>query len=507
MGSLLEALRQAQLSLSTPIVTLGALVAFLFLRRVVPAERRRRGRVPVFALFFSLLLQTAAWPAHVYGSTALSELVDLFATLTLAYGLTQLAGVIVIDLALGALGLRIPAILRDLLQAAAFGVSVFGLLRNAGVNLLSLLTTSAVLTAVIGLALQDTIANLFSGLALQLDRTLGVGDWIQVGERIGRIDQIKWRSTSIFTRDGDYVILPNSFFLKGEVMNFSKPTGQHRVWIKIGFAYRHPPNEVKKVLVDALRGTPKILTSPEPDVMVLDFAPSAVQYGLRFWIDDYEAQIRIEGEVRTRIWYAARRAGLEIPFPVQTVHLTRPTQDDARKADEREFLERLGALSRVDLFQTLDDHDVELLAQGMRRVHFAVGERIIQQGEPGDSLYLVQHGKVGVKLGVDGHEKEVATLGDGDFFGEMSLVTGEPRTATVEAKSDAVCWEVPHRAFERLLESKPQVAEDVTAILGKRQIALDGQREGISAEAASLRVSETQTRLLEKMRDFFHLGS
>lgn len=503
---MLDTLRHAQLSWDEAFVTLAALVAFLFLRRLVPPEQRKRGKAPILLLFLSFLLRLSTWPAHLYGTSAALATVELLSTVALAYGLTQLAGLILVDLFFGRLlGIRMPSIVRDLLQAGAFLVSMMGIMRGAGVNLLSLLTTSAVLTAVVGLALQDTIANLFSGLALQIDRTLGVGDWIQVGNRIGRIDAIKWRSTSIFTKDGDYVILPNSSFLKGEVMNFSKPTGSHRVWCNVGFAYRHPPNEVKRVLLDAIRGTPKVLETPPPDVVLLEFADSAVRYALRYWIDDYAAQVNIEGEVRTRVWYAANRAGLEIPYPIRTLYMNEVNADGVRREDEREFLERLGALSRVDLFQGLDDGDVELLAQGMKRMQFAVGERIIRQGEPGDSLYLVQHGEVGVKLAVDGAEKEVATLKTGDFFGEMSLVTGEPRTATVEAKSDAICWEVPHRAMERLLSTKPQVAGDVSAVLGMRQATLEGQREGLSAEAAARRASETQSRLLERMKNFFHL--
>src|SRR5262249_17532367 len=143
--------------------------------------------------------------------------------------------------------------------------------RRSGVNLLSLVTTSAVLTAVIGLSLQNTIANMFAGLSLQLDHTLNVGDWIQMANWIGRITHIKWRSTFIVTRDGNNVILPNSELLRQEVLNFSKPTGVHRSTVKVSFAYRHPPREVARVLVDALRGLTDILPDPAPDCLPVEF--------------------------------------------------------------------------------------------------------------------------------------------------------------------------------------------------------------------------------------------
>lgn len=502
---MLETLQHQHISWTIVIVTLAAMFGFLFLQRLLP-EHRRRGRAPFLLLILSLILRVAAWQTlQLGGSDAAAGVLNLLATLALAYGLTQLAGLILIDLMLGVLGVRIPAILRDLLQAIAFVISVMGVLRQSGVNLLGLVTTSAVLTAVIGLALQDTIANLFSGIALQLDRTIGVGDWIKVGDRVGRIDRVKLRSTSIVTKDGDYVIVPNSSFLKGEVHNFSKPTGSHRMWCSVGFAYRHPPNDVKKMLLGAIAGAPGVLVQPPPDVVLTEFGDSAVVYALRYWIADFENDAPIDGEVRTRIWYAAQRHGIEIPFPIRTVLLTQ-TGGDKGNADEREFLDRLGALAKIDLFATLDDADVELLAQGMKKVRFAVGERIIRQGEPGDSLYLVQEGEVGVLLAVDGAEREVATLRAGDFFGEMSLMTGDPRTATVAAKVDSTCFVVDHRSFQRLLEAKPKVAEDITTILSTRQSTLEGQREGISADAASRRAAEMQRGLLTRMKQFFSLG-
>ena len=182
----------------------------------------------------------------------------------------------------------------------------------------SLVTTSAVLTAVIGLALQSTIANVFAGLALHTDRTLGIGDWVQAGAMIGRINEIKWRSTSLWTEDGDYLTVPNSRLLDAEVQNLSRPDDVHRMWVKVGFHYRHPPNEVKRILREALRRAPGVRVEPAPDCILLDFADSAILYALRYWISDFAHHAVIESEVRTRIWYAARRGGLEIPFPIRT---------------------------------------------------------------------------------------------------------------------------------------------------------------------------------------------
>jgi small-conductance mechanosensitive channel len=234
-------------------------------------------------------------------------------------GLTGLVGLIVFDFLLDRLHIRVPLILRDLIHLSIIVLITLTILYQRGFDPLSLVTTSAVLTAVIGLALQSTISNVFAGLALHTDRTVGIGDWVQAGNMVGRIQEIKWRSTSLWTEDGDLVIVPNSRLLDAEVQNLSRPNDVHRMWVKVGFHYRHPPNEVKRILLDAVRGTPGVRPEPAPDCVLLDFADSALTYALRYWISDFAHHTAIESEVRTRIWYAARRGGLEIPFPIRTI--------------------------------------------------------------------------------------------------------------------------------------------------------------------------------------------
>jgi CRP-like cAMP-binding protein len=249
-----------------------------------------------------------------------------------------------------------------------------------------------------------------------------------------------------------------------------------------------------------------VLANPPADVVVDEFGDSAVVYGLRYWINDIAREDVIEGEVRTRVWYAAQRARLEIPFPIRSVYMTHVTDEQLTREQELEFLERVAALSRIDLFAPLEEHDRETLAKGMRHVSFARGEEIIRQGEPGDSLYLIHEGEVSVRLNVEGVEREVATLDAGKFFGEMSLLTGEPRRATCSAKNDVQCYVVDQRAFRLILDAKPSIAEEISSLLGTRQMALEGEREGLSAEVRARRAADASSRVLSKIRDFFHLG-
>ena len=451
----------------------------------------------------SAMLSVAAAFAGAAGLTATSNLFLLLAGLCFALGLTGVAGMLVFDIALARTQATVPSILRDLIQGIAFFMVAFTVLRQSGVDLLSLLTTSAVLTAVVGLALQNTIANVFAGVALQLDRTLGVGDWIDVGGRVGRIAEINWRSTSIRTKDGDTVIIPNGQLLSQEVTGLCKPGGARRMWLRAPFHYRHPPNQVRQTALEVVRDVPGVLDKPAPSCFPVEFGESAIVYALRYWIADVAEDSAIDGELRARFWYAAQRAGLEMPYPVRTLLISAPSE--AAASDAREHGERLAALACIDVLSPLDAADRQSLAGDMCKVQFARGEQIIRQGDPGDSLYFIQSGEVEISMTMDGARREVATLGPGKVFGEMSLVTGEPRRTTCTAKSDVVCYVVDHGAFQSILDARPKIAEDVSALLASRQLVLDGTREELSAEVRARRQEEARLSLLGRIRGFFRL--
>jgi small-conductance mechanosensitive channel len=299
--------------------TLLTIVLLLVLRRLLPTEQRKRGTVTLFFLWFAFGFGLSATAALKMGAYTLWGVLSFLDLLSLVCGVTGLASLVVFDLILPRLRVRVPSLVRDLISLSVVVLIVLTILYQRGLDPLSLVTTSAVLTAVFGLALQSTIANVFAGLALHTDRTVGIGDWVQAGSMIGRIDEIKWRSTSLRTEDGDLVIMPNSQLLDAEVQNLSRPDAVHRMWVKVGFHYRHPPNEVKRVLLEAIRDTPGVRPTPAPDCILFDFADSAITYALRYWISDFTHHTAIESEVRTRIWYAARRSELEIPFPIRTI--------------------------------------------------------------------------------------------------------------------------------------------------------------------------------------------
>jgi small-conductance mechanosensitive channel/CRP-like cAMP-binding protein len=483
--------------------TVGALLAVLALRRLVRIDDRQQGGATVVLLGTGLLLGLVrllfvSTGAHM--STA-GRVLTVLTTFFVALGAVNTAVLFVFELLPARTRVRPPAILRDLVQMLAFVLILFGSLSQSGLaNFVSLITTSAVLTAVVGLALQNTIANLFAGIILHVDGALGVGDWVQLGTRVGRITHIRWRSTILRTTDGDNVIVPNGQFTSQDVYNYSRPTTKHRVSVRVGFGYQHPPNEVRQVLVAAARGASGVASEPAPDAFPIEFGDNGLIYVLRFWVDEFPRGPETEGEVRSRIWYAARRAGLEIPFPTRNVHLTN-VGEPARP--DLDLGQRLAALRRIDLLAGLEAADLEQLARGLRRVRFAGGEPILRQGEPGDSLFIIAEGDVVVSLGQGGINQSVTTLGPGQFFGEMSLLTGEPRSATCSARTDVVAYIVDHDTFRKLLADRPQLAEHLSTMLATRQAALEKKGGELSARAAA--AAEHRSRLLARIKNFFDL--
>ena len=479
-----------------------ALLATLLLTYLLPPRRRHAGGLVRLVLALAVGLALAAAGAATTAMDVPGRLLHLGAILALVCGLVGLAGLILFDLILPTLRVDVPSILRDVLQLAVVAVVVMACLRLAGLDVLPLVTTSAVLTAVIGLALQAPIANVFGGLALQLDRTLGQGDWIEAGTRSGRIVEIGWRSTRLITKDGDTLFVPNSQLLSGEVLNLSQPTGAHRVAVQVSVHDRHPPGTVRRRLVDAIRDVPGVLEYPPPDCVIADFGEAAVVYAVRYWIAEFERDVAIAGEVRARLWYATRRAGLEAPPPRALV--SRRVEPSAATAEPREDPgDRLARLRAIELLSPLDDAALDRLAGRMRRLDFTAGEPIVRQGEPGESLYLVHEGEVGVRVQVDGSTAEVATLGPGQIFGEMALVTGEPRNASCTARTEVSCYVIDRAAFESLLAERPEIAEHVSATLAARQAALEAEREGLSAAAYARREADQRSRLRTRIRDLF----
>lgn len=401
--------------------------------------------------------------------------------------------------------IHIPRLVIDMINFVILAIVAVAILNGIfGVKLTAFLVTSTVLSAVIGLSLQDILGNLFAGLALQMERPYKVGEWIGVGGEEGRIVQMNWRTLTIRTRSGDHVTIPNATISKEIVTNFMKPDRLHMCRIKIGMAYSHKPGEVKSVIGDVFSMTDGVLKAPRPQIFLDEFDDYAINYDLRFWIRDYAGKPQIENEVRSRIWYALFRAGMAVPFPVRevTVRTVPEDQESRMKSLQREEVTR--ELRNLEIFNPLSDDQIIGLAKSTRKYLYSESEVLVRQGDSGDSLLIISSGGVEVVVADGfGRDAHVAYLGPGDYFGEMSLLTGEPRSASVIATKETEVIVVEKGGLGELLETESSILEPMSEMLEQRLASLSSSISDREAEEELLKQPVRKEHLLNRIRDFF----
>jgi small-conductance mechanosensitive channel len=426
----------------------------------------------------------------------------------LGYTAFKLVEVLVLDLLpMGRDALPRPAILRDIMAALVAALIVVVLLRSTfGVDVTALVATSAALSIILGLALQETLSNLFAGLALMIDRPFDPGDWVRIDQHIGCVKEISWRAVKIqLLRQEDYLIIPNSVIGKTQIVNISQPTPIHGHEVTVGVVYGEPPNRVRQVLREAALEVPRVLREPAPRVELARFEGYSVLYRLTFWIADFASLRDIEGEVLAHTWYALRRHGIRIPFPITDLYWHNAARLSAEERRDRRA--RLAGLLRgVDFLEALTAEELERLADDATVAPYPVGLAVFQQGEPGDSLFVIVAGQVEVMARPEagGPERSLATLGTGDYFGELSLLTGAPRSATVRAVRDTQLLVITKEALRPILVVDPSAAERLSRTLARRQEEQRQALEQSGAGAASPEGAEALS-LLGAIRGFFGL--
>jgi small-conductance mechanosensitive channel len=496
-------------------LVLGFVVAALALSALIPTERRRI-RVATLLFLLAVVGFFVAASLLYYGSDADKSTayrwVRWAALFIQCVAIINLSSVVVFDVLLGAVHLKPPRILRDLLIAFTYIIVAITLLSRSGVDLTGIVATSAVITAVVGFSLQDTLGNVMGGMALQMERTIGVGDWIRVDQQEGQVVEIRWRQTSIETRNWDTVVIPNSVLMKGNVLLLGRRLGaprQHRQWVYFNVDFRYAPTDVVETVETALRAEPieNVAGEPSPHCLVQDFKESYISYAARYWLTDLALTDPTDSVVRSRIYFALRRAGIPLSIPAQSLFITEDDEHRRQRKRDEEIDQRVEALGQVELFHTLTEEERRALADRLIVAPFVRGEAMTRQGAEAHWLYIMTEGDAEVRVAIDGNlSKKVATLHAGDFFGEMGLMTGEPRTATVVAQTNAECYRLDKKSFQDILQRRPEIAEDISHILARRRVELEGVREGLNEEAKLKRMSRTQGDLLRRIRDFFTLN-
>ena len=471
------------------IVGFFLLLTSLGLRRAT-INRHIRGRLLLSAVLFGVFtLVSIALNAYTLPDDTRLLFIDLN-PLVMVFAIINLVLALVLNpLRADRLPDRFPAIVQDTLLILLFGLVATLILRDR------ILATTAVGAVVIGFALQDTLGNLFAGLAIQIDRPYRVGDWVTIGELEGSVSEITWRATKLVTKAGNFVVVPNSVMAKDPITNYSVPTRQMRLQVEVGTSYDVPPNVVKSVITEALKNASELSKTRPAEVRIADFGASAMVYRVWFWVDDYDPDDRAQDQVRSYIYYALKRNNITIPYPIQV-------EMDAEEGGVVPVRTTVDAdtLASAAFFSPLAAEERAALLAVARPVQYASGEAIVRQGQDAKSLFVVVRGEASVTLA--GTSGEVARLRKGDVFGEMSLLTGEARTATVTAATDCDLIEIDAEGFRSVVMANPSVLDHVASVTASRREGLDRHRESHATIASA---TETRQTLLKRVRQFLRL--
>jgi small-conductance mechanosensitive channel/CRP-like cAMP-binding protein len=474
---------------SSIIVGIALLLVTLALRGA-SVNRLVRSRLLTSSLLFGTYAAAAALAAYGPLPPEVAQQIRSFNPLLIAFGLATLIVVVAINpWREDRLPDRFPTIVQDALVIALFAIVATLFMQE------KVLATTAVGAVVIGFALQDTLGNLFSGLAIQIEKPFRVGHWVTIAGTDGLVSEVTWRATKIRTKAGNFVVVPNSVVAKETITNYSEPTHDTRIEVEVGASYDTPPNDVKAVIAQALRDEPLLVSSREPEILINDFAASAITYRVRVWTTDFAADMRVRDRVRSHIYYAFRRHGISIPYPIQVQIEQEPrpvvAADDGARARLIDGVEVLGSLS--------DEQRAQLVASSHAMLYEA-GQAIVREGDPGASMFIVRRGEAVVTVG--GADGELARHREGGFFGEMSLLTGDPRTATVTAVTDCELIEIGAEAFRRVVLADAAVVERVTAAVATRRAELDQHR---AARPTGSAVVEAPATLAARVRRFLRI--
>ncbi len=378
----------------------------------------------------------------------------------------------------------IPSLIRNILYVLLIAGALLVVAKSILIyDISTALASTALLTAVIGFALQGVLGNLLAGMSMHIVRSTVPGDWVAVGEVEGEVVETNWRETRLRTVGGHLLVVPNSKVAESVIHNMTHPTPLRRISVAVGASYSDAPAEVIAALEASALGVPEAAREPRPNAVLTEYKDFGINYELRFWTNRYFDRAKLISDVQCRIWYQFKRQGIEIPFPMSdkllndfmaVVYQQRTMQPDDTVVEghlaelrQSDFCRRL--LLDAQGLPLVDDESLRPVVRMMRRVQYTRGEVLFGQGEVGETAYVLVKGTVNGRVEFDAdvppHTFSVQT---GALLGEMSLVTGLPRTATLHAADEVELLEIPKAAFVQLLGVRADIPDKLAELVSQR---------------------------------------
>ena len=501
------------LSPEAPIATLA--VGLLLLVLLGPLKALRRSLINTSVFFIACLLgDLLAGLIFSSGLTAKAAAGWLRQLAVFGEGLAviRFAGLAFFNVALPRIRIRISGILADILVIIGYVGWAFFRLSLAGVELSHLVTTSAIITAVLAISMQDTLGNLLGGLALQMDNSLEIGDWIKIDDLSGLVTDIQWRYTALLTRNGEKVVVPNSQLMKGRYYVLCDKHAELPLWrrsIEFNVDLAVPPGRVIQLVeTDVAAATiANVAAQPAPSCVLLSFGPGYAHYVLRYWLENPQLDDPTDSDVRVHILATLQRNGIRLATDDHTIHLVEEGAAHQEAVQNREMKRRLQAINAIKLFKMLSDAERSQLAQQLVNAPFARGDIITRQGAVAHWLYIIVNGESEAWWQPpQGPRRLLEKRGPGSVFGEIGLMTGAPRRATVIASTDVEAYRLDKAAFQQIIRQRPELADSMSEILERRLQRFAELEQGYAQGQNELATSTPGSAAIgRKIREFFGL--
>lgn len=399
----------------------------------------------------------------------------------------------------------VPKLLKDITSVAvwaAIGIAALSMVLNVSVT--GLVTASGIVIAVIGFALRGMIADIFTGIALGVERPVETGDWIELDNgKVGRVVEMNWRATRLVTNDEVMVVIPNSYLASTPFTNFHAPEKFWRDRFRITMGHDVPAHEAERILLSAVNQVSESADIPRPsDVLLHDYNENGVVWEVRYWVPEFARMPTLRNQVMRNALRNLELSGVRIPR--NRVEIISATHPMARRDLAREDR---GLLKSMQLLEGLEDEELEQLREGLVPHVYPRDIPIVREGDAGSSMFVVKEGCLEVRIRNEAGENVlVATQVAGMFFGDASLLTGEPRSATVTPVVDSLVLEIRKEDMAVLIERRPEMVDYMSTVLAERQLRNDEKlRDSSRAEQEEHHATLTE-RIEASIARFFSLG-
>ncbi len=460
------------------VVVTGAAVLTLVLTQV---GLSRDVNSPDFVSAVALIL-TAAY------------LIDRATNLFIWQGLSRRAGAVV------------PEIIRTLISAVIYIGGVYVIIAVVYARpVTGLVISSTVMIGILGLALQPVLGDIIAGVSLTIHRPFKVGDWIELEDgAMGKVITTDWRATRILTRHNTVHIIPNGQLSNATIHNYDEPNEAYGFWFQVPVSGTISPKLVVQLLLEAAIKSPSVLDHPAPIARIWDAQEMPVRYLVTVHCREYLAHFNAKSEVLQNAWQLFDRAGFSFAARAMEAELRRGEPAHGSEPQAEEILDEIKLLSPLTRAERQHLVDVGIIRM------FAADEAIVVQDDRGDSAFIILAGMVRVHLTNKeedrGRDIELARLGTYDFFGEMSLLTGAPRSANVTAYTDCKLLEIPNPSMEPILEERPELANELAQLMAERQIRSEMLASGAQQKSMGDILTEYKEAFAQTIRGVFRLG-